>query len=364
MRSGIRLGRVFGAPVVADASAFVLAVIFGIVVLIDIRTGGAEASADWVVAVVGGFAAIATVFAHEASHAAVASFRGLRVRAIRLYLFGGYSVIDGSPTPATEALVALAGPAGSAILSGVLYGLSAVVGQDSAWGQMLFALALLNIAIALFNLIPGFPLDGGRILRGALMARGSSPASATQRVTMVGQVIGYIAMGAGIVVTLRLGPIGLFVIAAGWYLISVGLSAGRREQLSAAFDGRTVGDAMRATPEAVSGNMIVNTMIELYSIGGRIRSMPVELDGRVVGVIGQDEVDNIAPARWASARVRTLMTPIGPADVVDAATPLDDLMVRPAGPTGRVVVVDGDTVVGIIEGADLAQILPDSSETA
>lgn len=360
MRSGIRLGKVVGAPVVADASAFVLGVIFAVVVLIDIRTSTVDASsADWAVAFVGGLAALASVFAHEASHAVMASLRGLRVRAIRLYLFGGYSVIDGQSTPASEALIALAGPAGSSLLSALLFGVSSVLGMDDSWGRMVFALALLNIAIAVFNLIPGFPLDGGRVLRGVLMSRGVEAHDATRRVTTIGQIAGYVALGAGVVVTLRRGPIGLFVIAAGWYLISVGASAGQREQLAAVLDGRTVGDAMRQTPEAVPGNMIINTMIDLYAIGGRIRSMPVELDGRVVGVIGQDEIEDVAPARWASARVRTLMTAIGPDDVVDVRTPLDELMIRPAGPTGRVVAVDQGVVVGIIEGADLGPLLPD-----
>ena len=359
MRAGIRFGRVRGAAIVADASAFVLAILFGAVVLIDIRASGLESSIDWFIAAVGGVGAIASVFLHEAAHGLVAHVRGLRVRAIRLYLFGGYSVIDGQPSPATETLVALAGPVGSLVVAGGTWMLAVASGTDSAWGSMWWALALLNVAIALFNLIPGFPLDGGRLLQGILISTGASREEAARRVAIIGQVVGYVAIGSGVVLLIRIGPIGLFVVAAGWFLISTAASTGRREQLTAHFDGMTVRDAMRETPEAISGNAIVARVIDLYMVGPSLKSQPVELEGRVVGVLGQAEVDSVAPARWASARVRTLMTPIGPADVVDADTPLDELLIRPAGPARRVVVVEHDTVVGIIEGADLARVLPD-----
>ena len=359
MRAGIRFGRIGGASIVADASAFVLAILFGAVVLIDIRASGIDSSFDWLIAVIGGLGALVSVFLHELGHALVAQARGLRVRTIRLYLFGGYSVIDGQPSAATETLVAVAGPVGSTIVALVAWVLALVSGADTALGTMWEALALLNLAIALFNLIPGFPLDGGRLLQGILISSGATRDEAARRVAVIGQVVGYVAIGSGIVLLIRIGPIGLFVLAAGWFLISTAASTGRREQLTAHFDGMTVGDAMRPTPEAISGNAIVADVVDLYMVGPTLRSQPVELDGRVVGVLGQSEVDSVAPARWASARVRALMTPIGPADVVDASTPLDELLIRPAGPSRRVIVVDHDTVVGIIEGADLAQVLPE-----
>ena len=162
MRAGIRFGRIGGASIVADASAFVLAILFGAVVLIDIRASGIDSSFDWLIAIIGGLGALVSVFLHELGHALVAQARGLRVRTIRLYLFGGYSVIDGQPSAATETLVAVAGPVGSTIVALVAWVLALVSGTDTALGTMWEALALLNLAIALFNLIPGFPLDGGR----------------------------------------------------------------------------------------------------------------------------------------------------------------------------------------------------------
>lgn len=359
MTSGIRLGRVFGAPIVADASAFVLVLLFAVAVLIDLRTADlGNPQTNWMVALATGVGVLVSILVHELSHVAVAVVRRLHVRSVRLYLFGGYSVIDGRPSPATEVLVSLAGPAVSVLGGYGLWAWSDAVGQDTAFGRALFALALANLGIGLFNLLPGFPLDGGRVLRGLLSAGGRDRVRATHIATMVGQWIGYAAVGGGLWMLVRRQPLGVFLLVAGWFLITTAARAGRREQLSAAFDGMSVRDAMRPTPEPISGNSSVSVAVELYLIGPRMRTMPVELDGHIVGVLGQEEIDSVAPARWPQMRVRALMTPIGPADVVEADDSLDTLLVRPAGPARRVVVVDDDVVVGIIDGSDLAKVMP------
>lgn len=358
MTSGIRLGRVFGAPVVADISALVLVLLFGVAVLLDLRSSGiGNPGTNWVVALVAGLAVLASVLVHELSHAVVAVSRRLHVRSIRLYLFGGYSVIDGSPSPGTEILVSLSGPITSIAVGSVLWYWSEAVGRTEALGRALYAVALANLAIGLFNLLPGFPLDGGRILRGLLSAGGRDRVLATRIVTTIGRWIGWAAIVIGAVMLVRRQPIGVFAVVVGWYLTTTAVRAGRREQLSTAFDGVSVRDAMRSTPEALSANSSVATAVELYMLGPRMRAMPVELDGRIVGILGQEEVDSVAPARWPQMRVRALMSEIGPADVVEAGAPLETLFVGPGGPHRRVVVVDDDIVVGIVDGADLARVM-------
>jgi Zn-dependent protease/predicted transcriptional regulator len=298
------------------------------------------------------------VVAHELCHVALALRAGLHVRAVRIYMFGGYSVIDGSPTPKTEALIAAAGPAASltgAVLSGVA-GLA--VGFASPWGRALAAVALANAAIGLYNLLPGFPLDGGRVVRGVLVHRGMDRVGATRIVIRLGSWIGWGSVAAGtVLLVLARSPWGLFLIAGGWFVSAASADAGRREQLSAAFDGMTVRDVMRETHDAVPANLTISNLVDVYAVGPRLRSLPVEMDGRVVGVIGQDEIDGLAPGRWVSTRVRSAMTAIGPADVVTIDTPLEALLLVPAGASRRVIVTDDGVAVGIIEGADLARVL-------
>lgn len=359
MNGAIRLGRLSGAEVVADASAFLLAGLFGGAVFIHLQqvVPGMSAEVASVLGVVSGIAVVGCVFLHEASHVVVARRRGLTVRSIRLYMFGGYSVIDGVPSARTEFLVSIAGPVVSVSLGLLLLSGPLLLGGDTPVGAAMWALGLANVTIGVFNLLPGFPLDGGRIVRSMLSRGGRDRVRATRIVTRFGRVIGVAVMGVGAFLVVTRHMAGLFWIVAGWFLATTAVSAGRREELSAAFDGMTVADAMRPTPDAVSGNATISNVLDLYEIGPRLRSLPVEMSGRVVGVIGQDEVDSISPSRWPSMRVRALMTKIGPADIVEAEAPLESLLLRPAGLSGRAIVVRDGVVVGIIDGDALAGVL-------
>ena len=359
MSSGIRLGSIAGVPIVAEASAFVLALLFGVAVAVDLELSGVgDVRTNWIPALATGALVVGSVVAHELSHVILALRSGLHVRAVRIYMFGGYSVIDGSPTPKAEASIAAAGPAASLLLAAASGMVALAVGSASPWGRAMAAVALANTAIGLYNLLPGFPLDGGRVVRGVLVHRGVDRFQATRTVIRLGSWVGWGSVAAGTaLLLLSRSPWGLFLIVGGWFVAAASAGAGRREQLSAAFDGMTVRDVMRETHEAVSANLTISGLVDLYGIGPRLRSLPVEMDGRVVGVIGQDEIDGLAPGRWVSTRVRSAMTAIGPADVVSIDTPLETLLLVPAGASRRVIVTQDGVAVGIIEGADLAGVL-------
>ncbi|MFV2000776.1 MAG: site-2 protease family protein [Acidimicrobiia bacterium] len=359
MSGGIRFGRVLGVPIVADVSAFVLALLFGLAVLIDLNQGEVMASttAKGVAALVAGAAIVLSVAAHELSHAVVARRRGLAVREVHLFIFGGYSVIAGEPTALDELEVAAIGPATSIALGGVFASGSLVLGDGSIAGSVLWSLMLANVAIGLFNFIPGFPLDGARILRGILTTNTRDRVAATRVVTAFGRYTGWATMAAGVALLFNSQPVGVVVVVAGYFMAIVAVTSGRREELSAAFDGVSVSDIMRSTPEAVSGDWTVSTLLNLFDLGPQLRSLPVEIEGRVVGVIGQDEIDTISPARWPSVRVRSLMVSIGPSDLVESTDPLESLLLRPAGKSGSVIVVRDNEVVGVVDSAALAEVL-------
>ncbi len=359
MNGAIRLGRFAGVEVVADVSALLLSLLFGVAVFIHLRQVAPESSTEvaGVLASLAGICVVGLVFVHEASHVLVALRRGLSVRSIRLYMFGGYSVIDGVPSPRTELLVAGAGPFASVMLGAAIMAGPYLLGRDGAFASTVWALGLASLAIGMFNLLPGFPLDGGRIVRSVLSMGGRDRVRATAAVTTIGRVLGIISMGVGLYLLVTRHTTGVFWLVGGWFLMTSAVSAGRREELSAAFDGMAVADVMRSTPDAVDGNETVSHLLDLYAIGPRLRTQPVAVDGRVVGVIGQAEVDSIAPSRWPSMRVRALMSRIGPADVVEADAPLESLLLRPAGTSGRAVVVKDGVVVGVIDGQALSQVL-------
>ena len=184
---------------------------------------------------------------------------------------------------------------------------------------------------------------------------------ATETAIRSGRVFGWIVTGSSIgFAFVTLSPWALLGAALGWYVLRSAESAGRRELLIAKVDGLVASDVMRATPDPVPGDMFVERVIDLYQIGARLRSLPVEVDGRIRGVVGEAEIDRLSPARRVSARASTVMAKIGPGDVVDAGMPLDAMMHRPSGPTGRLVVVRDGRVVGVIEGADLGRVVEDA----
>jgi Zn-dependent protease/predicted transcriptional regulator len=359
MNGAIRLGRFVGVDVVADVSSFLLALLFGGAVFISLRQSFPDASAEaiGISATIAGVAVVVCVFAHEASHVLAAIWRGLSVRSIRLYMFGGYSVIDGVPSPGTEFVVAAAGPVASLIIGVAAMSGPYLVGTDTLVGATLWAVGLFNLALGVFNLLPGFPLDGARIVRSVLSMGDRDRVRATRVVVTIGRLLGVASMIIGAYLLATRQPTGLFWMVGGWFLASSAVTAGKREELSAAFDGVAVADVMRSTHDAVDGNSTISDVLALYAIGPRLASQPVQMEGRVIGVIGQDEIDSVAPSRWPSMRARVLMSRIGPQDVVEADAPLDSLLLRPAGASRRAVVVKDGTVVGIVDGAALGRAL-------
>jgi Zn-dependent protease len=356
VNGAIRLGRFADADVVADISALLLALFFGGAVFVHLRRSIVDVSNEnaAILAVLAGVSVVGCVFVHEAGHVVVARRRGLSVRSIRLFMFGGYSVIDGAAAPRTEFLIAAAGPAASLVLGVLLLSGTYLLGTDSLIGSALWAVGLASLAIGIFNLLPGFPLDGGRVVRSVLVLGGRDRVQATRIVTTVGRGLGVVSMVLGSYLLVTFNPTGLFWLVGGWLLMSSAVTAGKREELSTAFTGITVGDVMVRAEYAVGGDVTISNFLDQLPSGSRVRSVPVQMSGRVVGVIGSEEIDSIAPSRWPSMRVRSLMTRIGPADVIEADSPLEDLFLRPGGPSHRVVVVRAATVVGIIDEVALA----------
>lgn len=355
MNGGIRLGVIRGVEIVADVSASVLAILFGGAVFVELSSRDLASSSDRALALaaVAGVLVVVGVIIHELAHALVAKWKGFRVLGVRVFMFGGYSVIEGDNDPMSEFQVAIAGPTASIVLGFGLWAAALALGIDGDVGTTARALAIANVAIGLFNLFPGFPLDGGRVARGLIAARTGNRIAATRAVALIGRYTGWAVMatGAGLVL-LREGS-GFFWIIGGWFLATTALQAGKREELVQAFGGKTASDVMRSVDMAVPGRMPVTAMVGSYLEGPDLRTFPVDIDGRVVGVVGQDELDAVAPSRWHTMSVKRIMTPIGPDDVVGVHEPLENLLIGSSGRAGRVVVVDEGAVVGIIDASDL-----------
>lgn len=357
MKSAVRLGRIGGVEVIAEVSVLVVAGVLGWLhsIAVDNLDAGSFAGILGIVVAVG---YIGSLLLHEAMHSQVALRRNLTPRRIRLLVFGGYTAInDREFQPADEFWVAMAGPGASLVAGGVLWGLAWLAGANVALEETARFLAVLNLVIAAFNLLPGLPLDGGRALHAVLWNSSGDRVRAAQRSTVAGRVLGLGVAGIGIFLLVTSADLaGLVWMLLGWFLYQSAAAAGRREELIARAAGSTARDVMRASSDAVPGGMRVAEITSLFQVGPTLRTLPVEVDGRVTGIIGQAEIDDLAPGRRELGRAAAVMTPIGPWDIIDAETPVDAVVARmPA--KDRFVVVDNGVVVGVIEARDLEAAL-------
>ena len=361
MNRGIRFGRIAGVEIVSDLSVFVIAAAMVWVLYLDIGVvyPQTEPALATVIAIVAGAFFILSVLIHEGSHAVMATRRGLHVRRIQLLAFGGYTKIEGKEeSPSDEFAISIAGPVASLAMALVFWLIAAISAGLPEVQSSLSFIAFANLFIALFYLLPGFPLDGGRALRAAIWHFTENRVKATDVAVASGRILGWIVIGVATVVALTVFSLwALLGIILGWYLLRSAGVAGRREQMLVQVDGLVAGDVMRKTPDPVPGDMLVGTVVDLFQIGSRLRSLPVEVDGRIRGVLGESELDQLSPARRVSIRASAAMAKIGPRDVVDVRMPLDAMATRPAGKTGRFVIVDQGRTVGIIEGADLESVV-------
>jgi len=360
MRS-FRIARVLGVDVIGDPSLLVLGVLLSWVIYLELRLPqtGASQSGALVGAVIGGVVFLGTVLAHEVSHTAVAQRRGHTVKQIRLMIFGGASELeDKEMTPQTELVVAIVGPVTSAVLGGAFVLLSVAFSGSAAVAGGSRFVGLANLALAVFNLLPGLPLDGGRVVRAIWWLRTGDRDRATRMALQSGRLVGLALVGVGAYLTLR-GNVGLgvWVLFVGWFLTRMAAQSTRAHQLEMVTRDRSVADLMRPVSESVPGSLSVADAIELHQIGPSMRPGVVEVDGRVVGIFGQAEIDAVGPVWRAATNVVSAMTRIGPADVVDVSTPLIEALQREAGGTRLIVATENGRVVGLIGHTEIGELL-------
>jgi Zn-dependent protease len=229
------LGRFGGVPIAAHWSALLGIALLGQLLALSVLPAlapGRPAVEYWIAGVVGALALVGSLLAHELAHATVAARRGVRVRRITLWLLGGASELEHQPSqPGDELRIALAGPAVSLLLGALLVALSwvsAVAGGQVVITATLSWLGTVNIMLGAFNLLPGAPLDGGRILHGLIWWRSGNRYRATRRAAGSGQLLGALLAGIGVLFALNGRWDGLWLILLGWFLTGRPWGNGRR----------------------------------------------------------------------------------------------------------------------------------------
>lgn len=382
---GLKIGRIFAIQIHLDWSWFFIFIL----ITWNLASVFGEAHPDWQIVLRWGTALIASllffasVLAHELAHSLVARLHGIPVRHITLMLFGGVANIQREPpSPKAEFLITIVGPITS-ILLGFFFLLmgglttttvgieavrepTAVLAQLSPLTTLLLWLGPINLLLGLFNMIPGFPLDGGRILRSILWAITDNLQQATRWAAGAGQVVAWLLIISGISIVFGANlPIfgsgfvnGLWLAFIGWFLNNAAVQSYRQVVIEDMLEGVPVAKMMRTNPPTVPANITISMLVHDYIMNRDDHAFPVEADGELVGLVTLEDVRAIPRQQWDTTYVRDMMTPNNKLSTLPSTAEADEALHQLGQLDVRQVpVVDNGRLVGLVRRRDIMKWL-------
>ncbi len=316
----------------------------------------------WIAGTLSSLALFICVLLHELSHCVVAQRLGVRVRQITLFIFGGVSEMDQnhSSSPRAEFLTTIAGPLSSMAIALAFTGLAVLMKDrvDRMVMEMIHYLYYLNFLLAAFNLIPGFPLDGGRVLRSYLWYRGGSLRQATKTAARAGEMFAMMLIGMGLLSAFMTHIIpGVWLVLIGLFLKNTAQNEYRSFELRFGLQDMTVGEIM-APPVTVHTSMTLSQFVNEYVFHYHFRAFPVLESNRFIGIIDVRNIKGIPPADWPSTRIGPYLSDPSAYCVLDpqmeATDALKLLMTRNCS---KAPVVKNGALVGILTRSDLFKLI-------
>jgi Zn-dependent protease/CBS domain-containing protein len=328
----------------------------------------------WVVGIATSLLFFASVLAHELAHSLVGRRYGVTIKSITLFVFGGMAHMAGEvKSSGAEFKMALAGPLCSLAI-GAFFGLVWFLTVDilPLVAAMTGWLAWINVALAVFNMIPGFPLDGGRVFRAIVWRTTGNYGRSTRIATVVGRVIAYIFIFGGLSIALssffsRIFHLSLFegmlftgiwIAFIGWFLENAASASYRQEQWREAMQRFTVAEVMTTDYLVVPPDMTVAQLVQQYIVPSGRRFFILADEGRLHGMVTLPDIKSLPQQKWATTPVRDIMTP---ADKLRAISPNQDawtvMTQMDEANINQMPVVSGTRVIGIVARDDLIRIL-------
>jgi len=363
--SSLRVGKILGVPLVIDYTWFIAIGLMAWWLATSFFPRyylGLSFPYYWVLGIVAAILLFGSVLLHELSHSLMAIKRGLTIRRINLFIFGGVAEITAEPPSArAELRIAIVGPLTSIGLATFFWLFNQGV---KYWSPNITAHALsfylysANITLAIFNLIPAFPLDGGRILRAGLWARMQNIRKATRIASTIGSIFAFFLMFIGFM-NFLFGMLinGIWLIIIGWFLDRASRASYQQLILRESLTGVLVREIMSPDLHTVSGSITLQELVGEYFLKHRYTCFPVRGNGEVVGFITLHDVKRIPQEDWSYTRVSEVMTVLNDKVTIgpdEEAVNAFSRMIKNA--VSRLMVVEGNRLVGIITLKDITNL--------
>jgi Zn-dependent protease/CBS domain-containing protein len=363
--TGFRLGSVLGFEIRIDLSWFLIFFLVFWSLSVGVfpqRFPELPRATQLAMGLVGTLLFFGSLLTHELSHALVSRSKGIPIEGITLFIFGGMAMTRREPdSPKDELLIAGVGP----LTSLALAGLFAVAGWAAAaaglgpqvWGVTGY-LAFINLVLAIFNLAPGFPLDGGRVFRAITWWVTGDRSKATRWAVEGGRWLGLVLMVLGGVEALTGAALsGLWLVFIGWFLRNLAGTSLRQQVIQEVLSGHIVSDLMTPQPDVVNARLPLAALVNDHFMRLRYGSYPVVEGGQLVGMVTLENVKRVPADAWAGTMVSEAMTPLAECIVVAPGTSVEDALqeMSSRGVHARALVVDKGRLVGIVSASDIAR---------
>jgi Zn-dependent protease/predicted transcriptional regulator len=369
MRPQIRLGKIFGIKIGLHYTWFIIAFLIILSLAGHFRAinPGWGTSVIWISAILSGILFFMAIVAHELAHAMVATYRGLPVRSIVLFALGGIAQIEkDAADPKTEFWMGIAGPIMSVVLGSLCLALAWALGwstlvmtPETPAMAVLVWLGYINIMLAAFNMIPGFPLDGGRVLRAVVWWTTGDRNRATRVAARIGQAVAFFFILVGFWRVFSEGDFGgLWLALIGWFLLDAAGASYAQIEVVEGLRGIRVRDVMSNDCGTVNAQSNLEEFADEYLMRSGRRCFIVKDGERIVGLITPNEVKTIERARWPFTTVAQVMRPLHELRTVTPETPLvDALQVMTRQNVNQLPVVSNGRLDGILSRRHVLELL-------
>ena len=364
---GISVGRIFGIEISLDYSWFIL---FFLIFwsfsqwAFPEQNPGLSQRAYLLMGAAGTLLFFASLLGHELSHSLVAQAKGIDMEGITLFIFGGMARTSReAESPGDEFQIAGVGPLSSLLFAALFWGVDALA-REWSWGAPVAGvaryMAFLNLALAVFNLFPGFPLDGGRLLRAAVWRFTGSLRKATRIATTSGKWLGYGLVALGILNLFGGGGIvgALWFVFIGWFLSNAATASYKQVLLREVLGDVTAGEAMTSEPETVPPDLSLDKLVHEHFLRRPYSAFPVTEEGIAIGLVTLSQVKQVPRSEWEEILVNDVMSPMEETLIVAPDDPMTEVLQRMSrNDTQRVLVAREGELMGIVSARDITRWL-------